>query len=111
MESIGTIYSYFKKCVRCNKIKNRYGFIEQTLPESERKSLATLIYYPEEKLEIIKEDIEDLDEWYTLTLHRLIEVCKVSASKYTRSVVRKALPEGFGYIIDELLHSQDYEMG
>ena len=66
---------------------------EHTLPESERKSLATLIYYPEEKLEIIKEDIEDLDEWYTLTLHRLIEVCKVSASKYTRSVVRKALPE------------------
>ena len=92
-------------------IKSKIDMVfEHTLPESERKSLATLIYYPEEKLEIIKEDIEDLDEWYTLTLHRLIEVCKVSASKYTRSVVRKALPEGFGYIIDELLHSQDYEM-
>lgn len=92
-------------------IKSKIDMVfEHTLPESERKSLATLIYYPEEKLEIIKEDIDDIDEWYTLTLHRLIEVCKVSASKYTRSVVRKALPEGFGYIIDELLHSQDYEM-
>ena len=91
-------------------IKSKIDMVfEHTLPESERKSLATLIYYPEEKLEIIKEDIEDLDEWYTLTLHRLIEVCKVSASKYTRSVVRKALPEGFGYIIDELLHAQEDE--
>ena len=91
-------------------IKSKIDMVfEHTLPESERKSLATLIYYPEEKLEIIKEDIEDLDEWYTLTLHRLIEVCKVSASKYTRSVVRKALPEGFGYIIDELLHVQEDE--
>lgn len=101
-------------------LKNASGVIKtkidmvfsNTLPDCERKSLATLIYYPEEKLELIKKSMndEDLREWYTLTLHRLIEVCKVSASKYTRSVVRKALPEGFDYIIDELLHSQDYEM-
>lgn len=92
-------------------IKSKIDMVfENTLPESEKKSLATLIYYPEEKLEIIKENVEDLEEWYTLTLHRLIEVCKVSASKYTRSVVRKALPEGFDYIIDELLHAQDYEI-
>ena len=92
-------------------IKSKIDMVfENTLPDSERKSLATLIYYPEEKLELVKETVEDLDEWYMLTLHRLIEVCKVSASKYTRSVVRKALPEGFDYIIDELLHSQDYEM-
>ncbi|HIV86017.1 MAG TPA: fructose-1,6-bisphosphatase, partial [Candidatus Monoglobus merdigallinarum] len=92
-------------------IKSKIDMVfENTLPESERKSLATLIYYPEDKLEIIKQNVEDMREWYTLTLHRLIEVCKVSASKYTRSEVRKALPEGFDYIIDELLHTQDYEM-
>lgn len=94
-------------------IKSKIDLVfENTLPDSERKSLATLIYYPEEKLELIKKAMsdKDLSEWYMLTLHRLIEVCKVSASKYTRSVVRKALPEGFDYIIDELLHSQDYEM-
>lgn len=99
-------------------LKNASGVIKSkidmvfgnTLPDSERKSIATLIYYPEEKLELIKESVEDLDEWYALMLHRLIEVCKVSASKYTRAGVREALPEGFDYIIDELLHSQDYEM-
>lgn len=94
-------------------IKSKIDMVfENTLPDADRKSLATLIYYPEEKLEMIKDSMNDdeLKEWYTLTLHRLIEVCKVSASKYTRSVVRKALPAGFDYIIDELLHSQDYEM-
>lgn len=92
-------------------IKSKIDMIfEYTLPESERKSLATLIYYPEKKLDIVKHSVKDIDEWYNLTLHRLIEVCKVSASKYTRSAVRKALPDGFEYIIDELLHSQDYEM-
>ncbi len=95
-------------------IKSKIDMVfENTLPESERKSLATLIYYPEEKLELVKNSIKkraDLNEWYMLTLHRLIEVCKASASKYTRSDVRKALPEGFDYIIDELLHTQDIEI-
>lgn len=92
-------------------IKSKIDMVfENTLPESDRKTLATLIYYPEEKLQIIKSTVKNLDEWYMLTLHRLIEVCKVSASKYTRSEVRKALPEGFDYIIDELLHTQDYEI-
>ncbi len=95
-------------------IKSKIDMVfEGTLPDSERKSLATLIYYPEEKLELVKnsmESLSELDEWYMLTLHRLIEVCKVSASKYTRAEVRKALPEGFDYIIDELLHTQDYEI-
>ncbi len=95
-------------------IKSKIDLVfENTLPESERKSLATLIYYPEEKLELVKKEFKksaDLKEWYMLTLHRLIEVCKASASKYTRSDVRKALPEGFDYIIDELLHTQDIEI-
>ena len=72
----------------------------------ERKTLATLIYYPEEKLELIKKEEIDLNEWYRIYLYRLIEVCKVIGSKYTRSKVRKALPKGFDYIIDQLLNMQ-----
>lgn len=79
---------------------------KDSVPESERSTLATLIYYPEEKLILLKKSIEDLDDWYRLTLHRLIDVAKEITSKYTRSKVRKALPKGFDYIIDELLHLQ-----
>ena len=69
--------------------------------------LATLIYYPEEKLKIIKEEAkENLDEWYTITLYRLVEVARKVSSKYTRSKVRKAIKNEFAYIIDELLHAQ-----
>ena len=69
--------------------------------------LATLIYYPEEKLKIIKEETkENLDEWYTITLYRLVEVARKVSSKYTRSKVRKAIKNEFAYIIDELLHAQ-----
>ena len=90
-----------------NKIDDVFG---TTIPERERKALATLIYYPEEKLNIIKKQVDNLDEWYTITLYRLVEICKVVSSKYTRSKVRKALPKGFDYIIDELLHVQDNEL-
>lgn len=71
----------------------------------ERKKLATLIYYPAEKLRLIKAEIRDMPKWYTDTLIRLIEICRLVASKYTRSKVRKALPPEFSYIIDELLHT------
>lgn len=86
-----------------NKIESLYG---NTITECERKSLATLIYYPEEKLELIKKETENMDDWYRIILYRLIEVTRSVSSKYTRSKVRKAMPEGFDYIIDELLHSQ-----
>lgn len=86
------------------------GLFGNTICESERKSLATLVYYPNEKLRIIKSQCEDLDEWYNITLHRLVELCRVIGSKYTRSKVRKALPEGFDYIIDELLHAENIEV-
>jgi len=85
---------------------------ENTVPLSERNQLATLIYYPEEKLELIREKYTDpveLNEWYKITLLRLVEVCRLAGSKYTRSKVRKALPIGFEYIIDELLHAADTE--
>ena len=77
-----------------------------TITEKERRTLATLIYYPEEKLNLIKKSEENLDEWYALTLYRLVQVATKVSSKYTRSKVRKAMQKGFDYIIDELIHLQ-----
>lgn len=86
-----------------SKIDSIFG---NTTTEKERATLATLIYYPEEKLKLVKQKKQNLDEWYTITLYRLIEVAKKISSKYTRSKVRKAINSGFEYVIDELLHSQ-----
>ena len=77
-----------------------------SISKAERDQLATLIYYPQEKLELVVQQESDLDEWYRITLHRLIEVCRLVSSKYTRSKVRKALPKDYAYIIDELLHTR-----
>ena len=87
------------------KSKIEYIFKKQ-MTEQERRSLATLIYYPEEKLNIVKTQEQDLNDWYRITLYRLTEVAVEVSSKYTRSKVRKAMPKGFEYIIDELLHVQ-----
>ena len=73
----------------------------------DKKQLATLIYYPEAKLELIEKQEEDIADWYRITLHRLIRMCKRASSKYTRSKVRKALPPDFAYIIEELLHERE----
>lgn len=86
-----------------NKIEDIF---KNRTTEKERNTLATLIYYPEEKLQLIKQQVQNLDEWYSITLYRLVEVAKRVCSKYTRSKVRKAINKGFEYIIDELLHSQ-----
>ena len=86
-----------------NKIEDIY---KDSLTEKDRKELATLIYYPEEKLNLVKKEVEEIKEWYRIILYRLIEVTRAVSSKYTRSKVRKAMPKGFDYIIDELLHSQ-----
>jgi fructose-1,6-bisphosphatase-3 len=74
--------------------------------ESKIRELCTLIYYPEQKIELIKASEEDLDEWYQITIMRLVAVCRDVSSKYTRSKVRKSLPEEFAYIIEELLHER-----
>lgn len=74
-----------------------------TLSEEERNTLSTLIYYPNEKLTLIKNDSGNMDDWYKITLYRLIEVCRLVASKYTRKDIRRMLPKNFGDIIDELL--------
>lgn len=72
--------------------------------ESEKRRLATLIYYPEQKLELLLKNESDPEEFYTIALQRLVEVARSAASKYTRSKVRKALPPDFAYIIEELLN-------
>ena len=74
--------------------------------ETERRELCTLIYYPEQKLELIKASEDDIDDWYHITIHRLVSVCRDVSSKYTRSKVRKSLPKDFAYIIEELLHER-----
>lgn len=78
-------------------------FIKFSLAESTKRQLTTLIYYPEEKLELIAKEEENLEDWYSLFMIRLIDAVRVSADKYTRSKLRKAMPEDYSYIIDELL--------
>ena len=88
-------------------IKRKVGEIfGNTIRESDKKELCTLIYYPEQKLELVKAAEEDIDDWYHLTIHQLVKVCRDVSSKYTRSKVRKALPAEFSYIIEELLHER-----
>ena len=82
------------------KIDEEFG---NTLTIKDKKSLATLIYYPEEKLSLIEKEEENIDDWYRITLHRLVALTRRVASKYTRSKVRKALPRDFAYVIEELI--------
>ena len=83
------------------KVNELFG---NTLREQEKRELCTLIYYPEQKLEIVKQNETDIDDWYHITLHQLVAVCRDVSGKYTRSKVRKSLPSDFSYIIQELLH-------
>ena len=85
------------------KVNELFG---NDIRESEKKELCTLIYYPEQKLELIKAQESDIDDWYRITIHQLVKVCREVSSKYTRSKVRKSLPDDFTYIIEELLHER-----
>lgn len=82
------------------KIEDEFG---NAISAGEKKSIATLIYYPEQKLEQVIKEEENMEDWYKVTLYRLIKICKNASSKYTRSKVRKALPKDFAYVIEELL--------
>lgn len=82
------------------KIDDVFG---DSLSENEKRSLATLIYYPREKMELVLSQVDDAEAWCAVTLQRLVAVCKRAAQKYTRSRVRKALPKDFAYIIEELM--------
>lgn len=90
------------------KVTELYG---TSLRENEIRELCALIYYPEEKLQLIKSTENNLENFYNITLHQLVSVCQSVSSKYTRSKVRKALPKEFAYIIEELLHESpsDYD--
>ncbi len=91
-------------------IKEKVDLIfKDVLSEFDRQELCTLIYYPREKMTILSETGRIDDDWYTMTLNYLIQLAKLLSSKYTRSKVRKALPEDYAYIIDELLHAQKNE--
>ena len=85
------------------KIDEVFG---HTLSKEDKRSLATLIYYPNRKMDRLKKQHGDLSDWYKITLYRLIEVCKQVASKYTRSKVRKALPKDFAFVIEELINEK-----
>lgn len=99
-------------------LKNASGVIKRKimyvfgdiLSEKEIKSLSTLIYYPEQKLALILKDEQNIEDWYKINMHRLIEICRHVSSKYTRLKVRKALPKDFAYIIEELLHERPDRM-
>lgn len=93
-------------------LRNASGYVKRkveeifgtTLRKAEKKELCTLIYYPEQKLQLIKATEQNLNDFYVTTLNQLIKVCREVSSKYTRSKIRKELPKEFGYIIEELLH-------
>ena len=85
------------------KIEDEFG---NTISKAEKKAIATLIYYPEQKLEQIAKTEENFEDWCQVTLYRLIRICKSASSKYTRSKVRKALPKDFAYVIEELLNGR-----
>ncbi len=82
------------------KIDDVFG---HTLSAADKNALATLIYYPKEKMDLVAKKEKHMDDWYRITLYRLIEICKTVASKYTRSKVRKALPKDFAYVIEGLI--------
>ena len=82
------------------KIDEEFGI---NLSDKDKRALATLIYYPREKLHIVQESEENMEDWYRINLHRLVQVTKRVSSKYTRSKVRKALPSEFAYVIEELI--------
>ena len=82
------------------KIDDVFG---HTLSATDKTALAILIYYPQKKMSLIRKTETDMDSWYKTTLYRLLEVCKMVSSKYTRSKLRKALPDDYAYIIEELI--------
>ncbi len=89
------------------KVNDLYG---STMTLQEKRDFCTLIYYPEQKLRMLKTQEKDLDSWYHTTITRLIAVCREVSSKYTRSRVRKVLPKEFAYIIEELLHESSSDI-
>lgn len=101
----------------CHILNNCSGVIrekvdllfEETLSDIDREEICTLIYYPVEKLEMMKKESRNNEEWYRVILGELIEIARLLSSKYTHSKVRKAMPDEYAYILDELIHVQKDE--
>ena len=101
----------------CHILNNCSGVIrekvdllfEEALSDIDREEICTLIYYPVEKLEMMKKESRNNEEWYRVILGELIEIARLLSSKYTRSKVRKAMPDEYAYILDELIHVQKDE--
>ena len=101
----------------CHILNNCSGVIREkvdllfgeTLSDFDREEICTLIYYPVEKLEFVRKEGKNNEEWYRATLGKLIDIARLLSSKYTRSKVRKAMPKEYAYILDELIHVQKDE--
>ena len=103
-----SFYHILNNCSGVIKEKVDLLFKDIRSPE-ERKEICTLIYYPREKMNLMKQQGINLSHRYRAILNELIEIARLLSSKYTRSKVRKALPMDYAYIIDELLHAQKDE--
>ena len=96
-------------------LKNASGVIRRkvddifgmTMRQSDKNALLSLIYYPSEKLALVRNQEKDIDDWYRTTLYQVVAVAKTVSSKYSHSKVRKLLPEEFAYVIEELLHEDE----
>ena len=86
------------------KLKEIFG---NSLSQRDRNDLATLIYYPKGKLELVADTEEDMEEWYRITIHRLVQVCRYVSIKHSRNYVREQTPAGYREILDELIHVRD----
>ena len=101
----------------CHILNNCSGVIKEkvdllfkeTLSDYDREEICTLIYYPVEKLELMRQAGKNNEDWYRMRLKELIEIARLLSSKYTRSKVRKAMPKEYAYILDELIHVQKDE--
>ena len=83
------------------KLEERFG---NSMTQRDRDDLATLIYYPQAKLALVADETEDMEEWYRLTIHRLVDLCRFVSTKHTRSLVRSYMNPDYKQILDELLH-------
>ena len=87
-----------------NKLDEHFG---DTLTAVEKNDIATLIHYPSAKLTLVADQVEDLDAWYRVTLHQLVQLCRYVSIKHTRNKVRSFMPKGYEQIVDELIHMRD----
>ena len=83
------------------KLEELFG---NAMAQRDRNDLATLIYYPQSKIALVADETENLEEWYRLTIHRLVDLCRYVSTKHTRSKVRSYMNPDYRQILDELIH-------